>query len=109
MAYKSQKGWANNQVINGIKSVGIIAKQKVMVTISFWLIQDGAHDEQVIPTTNKEITIANVIKRSRKNAIKRAFVNQNAFAFSFAKFLWKFFNGLIMILWLLKRSLVWSK
>ena len=84
-------------MINGVNAVGMIAKQKVIAVIALWLIEEGAQFAHVIPVANSEITIANVIKKSRKNAIKRYFVNLKAFLFSFAKFLLKLLMKLIFM------------
>ena len=85
------------QVINGVNAVGMIAKQKVIAVIAFWLIDEGAQNAHVIPVANSEITIANVIKKSSKNAIKRYFVNLKALLFSFANLLLKSLMKLIFM------------
>lgn len=76
-------------MINWVNAVGISAKQKVIAVIALWLVDEGDQFAHVIPVANSEIIIANVIKKSSKNPIKRYFVNLKSLLFSFANLLLK--------------------
>ena len=83
----------------GVNAVGIIANQKVIALIVLWLVDEGAQFAHVIPVANSEITIANVIRKSSKNAIKRYFANLKALLFTLANLLLKSRMKLIFMSW----------